>query len=67
MSRGLGRVQRAVLAYVLSEPGSLSSVDGTPLAASVTGLARVVYGAEEPSDAQRAREEYRQSSPHLRG
>ncbi|CCK32891.1 hypothetical protein BN159_p10 (plasmid) [Streptomyces davaonensis JCM 4913] len=54
MSRGLGRVQRAVLAYVLSEPGGLSDIDGTPLAASVTGLARVVYGVEEPSDAQRA-------------
>ncbi|WP_179023430.1 hypothetical protein [Streptomyces sp. IMTB 2501] len=36
MSRGLGRVQRAVLAYVLSEPGGRSNVDGTPLAASVT-------------------------------
>ncbi|MDW8478383.1 hypothetical protein R3L02_42305 [Streptomyces scabiei] len=54
MSRGLGRVQRAVLAYVRSEPGGLSAVDGTPLAASVTGLARVVYGAEQPTDAQRA-------------
>lgn len=47
-------MQRAVLAYVRSEPGGLSAVDGTPLAASVTGLARVVYGAEQPTDAQRA-------------
>ncbi|MEU0111495.1 hypothetical protein ABZ313_39960 [Streptomyces sp. NPDC006251] len=54
MSRGLGRVQRAVLAYVHSEPAGRSDVDGTPLAASVTGLARVVYGVEQPSDAQRA-------------
>ncbi|MER6687440.1 hypothetical protein [Streptomyces olivaceoviridis] len=54
MSRGLGRVQRAVLAYVLSEPGGRSGIDGTPLATSVTHLARVVYGAGTPSDAQRA-------------
>ncbi|MGW7674414.1 3'-5' exonuclease [Streptomyces sp. NPDC054775] len=54
VSRGLGRVQRAVLAYVRSEPGGLSGIDGTPLAASVTGLARVVYGVEQPTDAQRA-------------
>ncbi|TBO58155.1 hypothetical protein EYS09_18945 [Streptomyces kasugaensis] len=54
MSRGLGRVQRAVLAYVRSEPGGLSTADGTPLAASVTGLARFVYGVEQPTDAQRA-------------
>ncbi|MEU1519444.1 hypothetical protein ABZ490_46250 [Streptomyces sp. NPDC005811] len=53
-------MQRAVLAYVRSEPGGLSGlsglsgIDGTRLATSVTGLARVVYGAEEPSDAQRA-------------
>lgn len=47
-------MQRAVLAYVRSEPGGLSAVDGTPLAASVTGLARVVYGVEQPTDAQRA-------------
>ncbi|MEU8717918.1 hypothetical protein [Streptomyces sp. NPDC048663] len=54
MSRGLGRVQRAVLAYVRSEPGGRSTIDGTPLAASITGLARVVYGVEQPTDAQRA-------------
>ncbi|MGW2787544.1 hypothetical protein ACWC3X_41160 [Streptomyces populi] len=36
------------------EAGGLSTVDGTPLAASVTGLARVVYGVEQPTDAQRA-------------
>lgn len=47
-------MQWAVLAYVRSEPGGRSHFDGTPLAASVTGLARVVYGVEQPSDAQRA-------------
>ncbi len=47
-------MQRAVLACVRSEPGGRSDIDGTPLAASVTGLARIVYSAEQPSDAQRA-------------
>lgn len=47
-------MQRAVLAYVRSEPGGLSTVDGTSLAASVTGLARIVYEVEQPTDAQRA-------------
>ncbi|MFJ4429302.1 hypothetical protein [Streptomyces bobili] len=37
-----------------SEPGGSSSIDGTPLAVSVTGLARVVYGVGQPTDAQRA-------------
>ncbi|MEW2121797.1 hypothetical protein AB0945_43110 [Streptomyces sp. NPDC005474] len=49
MSRGLGRVQRAVLAYVGSEPGGRSTIDGAPLAASVTGLARVAYGVDQPT------------------
>ncbi len=47
-------MQRAVLAYVRSEPGGRSTIDGTPLAASITGLARVVYGVDQPTDAQRA-------------
>ncbi|MFG3296604.1 hypothetical protein ACGF3G_48480 [Streptomyces sp. NPDC048179] len=54
MSRGLGRVPRAVLAYVRSKPDGHSDIDDTPLPASVTGLARVVYGVEQPTDAQRA-------------
>lgn len=47
-------MQRAVLAYVRSEPKGRSDIDGTPLAAPVTGLARVAYGTGQPSDAQRA-------------
>jgi hypothetical protein len=38
----------------MEHPPVLRDVDGTPLATSVTGLARVIYGVEQPSDAQRA-------------
>ncbi|MFI6056413.1 hypothetical protein ACIBCO_40975 [Streptomyces violascens] len=57
MSRGPGRIQRAVLAHLQSEPYGRSALDGTPLFASVTELARTVYAVDEPdepSDAQRS-------------
>ncbi|MFF4227401.1 hypothetical protein ACFYZH_31765 [Streptomyces abikoensis] len=43
-----------MLAFLRGEPGGRSELDGTPLFASVTTLARRVYAVEEPTDAQRA-------------
>lgn len=54
MSRGMGRVQRAVLAHLLNEPAGRSRVDGAPNLTPVSQLARVVYKVATPSDAQRA-------------
>ncbi|MGV9884480.1 hypothetical protein [Streptomyces sp. NPDC003006] len=50
----MGKVQRAVLAYLRSEPAGRSRFDGAPNLTSVSQLARVVYEVTEPSDAQRA-------------
>ncbi|MEU2872987.1 hypothetical protein ABZ769_27950 [Streptomyces olivoreticuli] len=50
----MGKVQRAVLAHLRSEPAGRSRIDGAPNLTSVSQLARVVYVVTEPSDAQRA-------------
>ena len=54
VSRGMGRIQRAVLAHLRAEPGGLSALTGLPGWVPVHQLAAAVYGVEAASDGQRA-------------
>jgi hypothetical protein len=53
VSRGPGRVQRALLDYLSTDPKG-TFMDTGPVDVSVTEAARAIFGAAEPSDAQRA-------------
>ncbi|MGF1427501.1 hypothetical protein [Kitasatospora sp. LaBMicrA B282] len=52
MSRGLGRIQRAVLAHLATEPLGRSALTGLPAWSSVREIAAAVFGVERASEAQ---------------
>lgn len=53
MSRGPGRVQRALLDWLRTDPEGTFG-DSGPVDVSITEAARAVFGVSEPTDAQRA-------------
>jgi hypothetical protein len=52
MSRGHGRVQRAILDYLATDPGGL--LWGEPRAISLYRVTCAVFGVSRPTDSQRA-------------
>jgi DNA-binding transcriptional ArsR family regulator len=54
VSRGPGRIQRALLAHLLGEDAPVGPFAGEPGFEPVSALARRVFGVVEPTDSQRA-------------
>src|SRR5258707_13135587 len=54
MSRGLGRVQQATLAYLRTDPEGRYGEDGPPGDVELHQVACAVFGTTEPTDAQKA-------------
>jgi hypothetical protein len=54
MSRGLGRVQRAILDYLATDPSGRWDTSGFPIPTTVYRVTCAVFGVSQPTDSQRA-------------